>query len=192
MIEPQAALRRIAPPVLAAALAVCAAVPSAAKEPPPPPVLDAEHVSPSGALRFRTPTGWKVTTRSTQPETMDAAGDGVRVRFIYHGGEHGIDSLHGTCMLERLAPEANTSPQISYEYDFVDGAVGDRRALDSAFTVRYDEPIDGHKQWRQRNVTLVGAGISLCAMTYVPSPVWKKSKATRALVDAVLGSVALP
>ena len=192
MIEPQAALRRIAPPVLAAALAVCAAVPSAAKEPPPPPVLDTEHASPSGKLRFRTPAGWKVTTRPTLPETMDAMGDGVRVRFVFQDGEHGLDSLHGACMLERLAPAVDTSPQISYEYDFVDGSIGDRRALDSAFNVRYDDAIDGHKQWRQRNVTVVGAGSSLCAMSYVPAPVWKKSKPTRALVDAVLGSVSLP
>jgi hypothetical protein len=192
MIEPQAAPRRIAPPVLAAVFAVCAAVPSQAKEPPPPPVLDTEHASPSGALRFRTPAGWKVTTKPTLPETMDAAGDGVRVRFIYQPGEHGFDSLHGTCMLERLAPAADVSPQISYDYDFVSASLGDRRALDSAFETRYDDPIDGHKQWRQRNVTVVGAGSSLCAISFVPSPVWKKSKTTRALVDAILGSVALP
>jgi hypothetical protein len=191
MIEPQAALSRIALPVLAA-LAVCAAVPAAAKEPPPPPVLDTEHVSPSGSLRFRTPASWKVTTRPTLPETMDAAGDGARVRFVYQPGEHGFDSLHGTCMLERLAAETDISPQISYEYDFVSASMGDRRALDSAFNVRYDDPIDGHKQWRQRNVTVVGAGSSLCAISYVPAPVWKKSKTTRDLVDSILGSVVLP
>jgi hypothetical protein len=192
MIEPQAARVRRAPPVLAAVLAACAAVPSVAKEPPAPRVLDAEHVSPSGRLRFRTPAGWKVTTRPAMPETMDAIGDGVRVRFVFQDGEHGLDSLHSTCMLDRLAPEADASLQISYEYDFIGMSFGDRRALDSAFSMRYDDAIDGHRQWRQRNVTVVGSGSSLCAISYVPAALWKKSKETRALVDAIMGSVSLP
>jgi hypothetical protein len=41
-------------------------------------------------------------------------------------------------------------------------------------------------------VTVVGAGSSLCAISYVPAPVWKKSKTTRDLVDSILGSVVLP
>ena len=105
MIEPQAAKRRIALAFLAAAVAVCVPVPVAAKKPPPPPpVLDAEHVSPSGSFRFRTPAGWKVAILGTHPETVEAAGDGLLVRFLYQDGEHGLDSLHGACMLERLAP----------------------------------------------------------------------------------------
>lgn len=191
MIEPQAANRRIALAFLAAAAAVCAAVPAGAKSPPPPPVLDAEHVSPSGAFRFRTPAGWKVERRAAQPETVEAYGGGLRVRFLHQAGEHGLDSLHGACMLERLAPPVDQSPQISYEYDFIDGQFGESRALDSAFVVRYDDPIDGHKQWRQRNVTVVGRGVSLCAISYAPAPVWKKSREARALLEAVLGSVSL-
>jgi hypothetical protein len=38
-------------------------------------------------------------------------------------------------------------------------------------------------------VTIVGNGSSLCAITYAPLPLWKKSAPTRALLDAVLGSV---
>jgi len=133
-----------------------------------------------------------VETRAEQPETVNAAGAGVRVRFVHRRGEHGYDSLHGACMLERLASPAETSPVIKYEYDYVDGAIGDdRRALDSAFVIRFDKDVHGHKAWRQRNVTVVGGGHSLCAISYAPAPLWKKSKDTRALLDAVLASVTL-
>ena len=43
--------------------------------------------------------------------------------------------------------------------------IGDRRALDSAFVVTYDKPIRASAQWRQRNLTVVGDGQSLCAIT---------------------------
>ena len=190
MTEPAVAIRRIALTVLAALVAACAPVPAgAARKPDQAPVLDTEHASPSGAITFRTPAGWAVDARGGDPETVDATGDGVRVRFVHRPGEHGYDSLHGSCMLERLAPAAEISPVIRYEYDFVGASFGDRRALDSAFVVRYDAPVDGHKEWRQRNVTIVGAGSSLCAISYAPAGRWKKSSATRALLDGVLGSV---
>ena len=194
MIEPVVAVRRIAlPAVLAAFAAAGAAVPSsAAKRPPEPPALETEHISPSGAFTFRTPAGWVVESRAEQPETVNAAGSGLRVRFVHRSGEHGYDSLHGTCMLERLAPPSEISPVVKYEYDYIGGEIGDdRRALDSAFVVRYDSPVDGHKEWRQRNVTVVGGGHSLCAISYAPTPLWKKSKETRALLDAILSSVIL-
>ena len=71
MIEPQAANRRIALASLAAAVAVCVAVPVEAKKKPlPPPVLDAEHVSPSGAYRFLTPAGWKVEVLAPMTGTI--------------------------------------------------------------------------------------------------------------------------
>jgi hypothetical protein len=189
MIEPLVSVRRIAlPAVLAAAGVVVPA--DAARRAPDPPSLESEHTSPSGAFTFRTPPGWVVEKRAEQPETVNAAGSsGVRVRFVHRRGEHGYDSLHGACMLERLAPPGETSPVIKYEYDYVDGATGDQRALDSAFIIRYDSPVHGHKVWRQRNVTVVGGGHSLCAVSYAPAPLWKKSKDTRALLDAVLGSV---
>jgi len=190
MTEPVVAVRRIVlPAVLAALAAAGAAVPSpAAGRVSDPPLLETEHTSPSGAFTFWTPGGWVVESRAEQPETVNAAGSGVRVRFVHRPGEHGYDSLHGACMLERLAPPIETSPVIKYEYDYVDGAVGDRRALDSAFRVRYDRPVHGHKEWRQRNVTVVGGGHSLCAVSYAPAPLWKK-KDTRAVLDAVLSSV---
>ena len=193
MIEPVVAVRRIAlPTVLAASAAASAAVPAdAAGRVPDPPSLETEHTSPSGAFTFRTPAAWVVESNAEQPETVNAAGSGVRVRFVHRRGEHGYDSLHGACMLERLAPPIETSPVVKYEYDYIDGAIGDRRALDSAFVIRYDRPVHGHKEWRQRNVTVVGGGHSLCAVSYAPAPQWKKSKDTRALLDAVLSSVTL-
>lgn len=193
MIEPAAVPRRITlGVVLAACAAASVAVPSpAAQHAPAPPIpLATEHQSPSGAFTFRTPAGWVVENTRKEPETINASGGGVRVRFVHLAGDYGYDSLHGACMLERLAPPEATSPVVKYEYDFIGGDVGgNRRALDSAFTIRYDNAIDGHKEWRQRNVTVVGGGHSLCAVSYAPEPVWKKSKDTRALLDSILASV---
>lgn len=190
MTEAVVVVRRIAlPAALAALAAAVGAVPSSAdKRMADPPSLETEHTSSSGAFTFRTPGGWIVEKSGEQPETMNGTGSGVRVRFVYRRGEHGYDSLHGACMLERLAPASETSPVVRYEYDYVDGAIGFHRALDSAFVVRYDRAVDGHKEWRQRNVTVVGGGHSLCAVSYSPAPLWKK-KDTRALLDAVLSSV---
>ena len=139
MTKPLVAVRRIAlPAVLAAFAAAGAAVPSdAARRLPDPPSLGSEHTSPSGAFTFRTPADWVVENRAEEPETVNAAGSGVRVRFVHRPGEHGYDSLHGACMLERLAPPIETSPVIKYEYDYIGGDIGgDRRALDSAFVIR--------------------------------------------------------
>lgn len=161
----------------------------AGKKTIPPPPLPTLHRHASGGFAFRTPEAWKIDSPPENPETVNAAGDGVAVRFVYRDGESGFDSLHGACMLERLAGAMDMDPVVQYEYDFVGGAIGDRRALDSAFVVTYDKPILGQRQWRQRNVTIVGNGSSLCAITYAPLPLWKKSAPTRALLDAVLGSV---
>jgi hypothetical protein len=94
-------------------------------------------------------------------------------------------------MLVRLAGPMEAAPQVDYEYDFVGGEVGERRALDSAFRVRYDAPVAGHRVWRQRNVTLVGGGESVCVIGYAPATVWKKSKTARNLLNAVLEGVEL-
>ena len=178
-------------PVAVLLLATAALVPpplGAGKRVSPPP-LPSEFRHPSGAFAFRMPAGWKVELPADRPEIVNAGGDGVLVRFLYQPGENGYDSLHGACMMERLASGMDMEPVVQYEYDFVGGVVANRRALDSAFVVLYDRPILGQRQWRQRNVTIVGNGDSLCAITYAPLPLWKKSAQVRALLDAVLGSV---
>lgn len=172
-------------------IAGAAEIAAAPKRVAPPP-LPAEHPHPSGGFTFRTPPGWKVETPAENPEMLHAAGDGVVVRFIFRDGENGYDSLHGACMLERLAPAMEMQPVVQYEYDYVGGVIGNRRALDSAFVVSYDKEVLGARQWRQRNVTIVGDGVSLCAITFAPLTAWKKSAPTRALLDAVLGSVTFP
>jgi hypothetical protein len=161
----------------------------ASKKKAPPPPLPTLHQLPSGGFAFRTPEAWKVVSTPENPDTLNAAGDGVAVRFVYHEGETGYDSFHGACMLERLAGAMDMEPVVQYEYDFVGGVIGDRQALDSAFVVTYDKPILGERQWRQRSVSIVGNGTSLCAVTYAPATLWKKSAPTRALLDAVLASV---
>jgi hypothetical protein len=164
--------------------ALCGKRPKA--EPVP---LTQDHRHPSGAFSFRTPEGWTLEPSRTSPEILDATSGDLIVRFLYREGENGYDSLHSACMMERLAGPMDTSPQVAYEYDFVGGLVGEHRALDSAFTVRYDNAIRGHRDWRQRNVTIVGRGHSLCVITYAPVAVWKKSAQARNTVNSILQSL---
>ena len=177
--------------LVAALFLITTAAEPARKKTVPAPPLPREHGHPSGALTFRTPDSWTVATPPAAPETVTAAGDGLMARFVARQGESGYDSLHGACMLERLAGPMATAPGVKYEYDFVGGLVANRRALDSVFVVRYDEPVLGHRDWRQRNVTVVGGGYSVCVVLYAPAMVWKKSAESRALLDAVLASVQL-
>lgn len=181
-----ALLRPLATALLIALLGPAAWGGGAADGPSP---LTQEHVHPSGAFTFKTPPDWRVQVSASNPNAVDAGGSGLMVRFLFQPEEVGFDSLHVLCMLERLAGGMDQDPRIKYEYDFVSGVVGDRRGLDSAFIVKYDAPIAGHREWRQRNVTLVGAGQSLCAISYAPLRVWKKSRSSRLLLDSVLSSV---
>ena len=156
-----------------------------------PPPLVAEHAHPSGAFRFRTPEGWTVAAVPGRPEAIEAWGGPLGVRFVYQPGESGLDGLHVECMLERLAPPMEMEPRVKYEYEFLGGPIGNARALDSAFAVQYDKGIQGHRSWRQRALTVVGGGHSLCLASYVPADVWKRSPEARATADAVLASVTL-
>jgi hypothetical protein len=151
--------------------------------------LKQEHADPSGGFSFRVPEGWSIERR--RPELVEAGGDGVVVRFLHRDEEVGLDSLHVSCMMERLAGPMDSDPNVKYEYDFVGGDLGDRQALDSAFTVRYEPPLKGHRDWRQRNLTVVGHGHALCVIAYCPSDVWKKSKPMRELLNRVVASVSL-
>jgi hypothetical protein len=153
--------------------------------------LVAEHESAAGTLTIQTPEDWVVESRAGQPEVTEARGGSLVVRVVRREGELGLDSWHVQCMLERLAGPMVTQPQVEYEYDFRQGWIGDRQAMDSAFVVRYDEEIQGHKDWRQRNVTIVGGGESLCLIGMAPRRVWKKSKEDRALLEAVMTSIRL-
>jgi hypothetical protein len=176
--------------LLMAALAVSSAgAPGGSTKNGPPPPLPKEVVHPSGAFSFRTPEGWAAGLSPSNPKAFQADGDGLLVRFLFEPSEVGFDALHALCMLERLAGEDDTNPQVEYEYDFLSGVVNGRKVLDSAFIVKYDAKILGSQEWRQRNVTVVGKGQSLCVITYAPARVWKKSKATRALLDGIVDSV---
>lgn len=163
---------------------------SAAAEPAKIPALSSEHTHPSGAFSFRTPESWAEQAVPSDPGALQVAGDGIVVRFLFQRGEAGYDALHGSCMTQRLGDAPQTDPWIEYEYDFLSGDLEKRRFLDSAFRIQYDAPIQGHREWRQRNLTVVGAGQSLCVIVFVPSQLWKKSKASRALADGVVRSLA--
>jgi hypothetical protein len=156
---------------------------------PPPPTLTREHWNASKTISLRTPEGWAVEAKDGQPEVTEARGDGLIVRILRREGELGLDSLHVECMLVRLRDAMDTSPQVDYDYDFVGGEIGNRRALDSAFVVHYDAAVDGQRDWRQRNLTVVGDGQSVCVVAYAPAPVWKKSKQARNLLTAVVESI---
>jgi hypothetical protein len=159
------------------------------KDPPPPPSLPSEHWNASRTVGLRTPEGWTQLLEPGPPEVLETRGDGLIVRVLWREGELGLDSLHVECMLVRLAGAMDTFPQVDYEYDFVGGEIGGRRALDSVFVVHYDEPVEGYRDWRQRNLTVVGEGASVCAIAYAPLPVWKKSKPARNLLTSVLESI---
>ncbi len=156
------------------------------------PALTEEHWNASRTLRFKTPPGWSVTHTPGDLELTEARGDGMILRLLRRESELGLDSLHVECMMVRLAGPMETHPRVGYEYDFVGGAIAGRRALDSAFVVEYDEPIHGEKKWRQRNLTLVGDGESICIVTYAPNGVWKKSNAARKLLTSLAESVKWP
>ena len=175
--------------------AVCAcllclpAMVDAGKQSASTPPLTEQHVNAAQTVRFRTPAGWTVKTRTGVPEITEARGGGLLLRVIWREGELGLDSMHVDCMLVRLLREDLSRPSVDYEYDFLSGALGARQALDSAFVVRYDEPVDGARDWHQRNVSVVGRGESVCVIGYGPMPAAKKSKPLRRLLDAVMTSV---
>lgn len=178
--------------VILAPLVVHSAVLAAGEKKATAPVLSEEHWNASKTLSFRTPAGWTVTSKPGELETTEARGDGVILRLVRREGELGLDGLHVECMLNRLAGPMETHPQVAYEYDFIGGDVQGRRALDSAFVVEYDEPIEGDRKWRQRNLTLIGKGDSVCIITYAPNGVFKKSAAARKLLTSVAESVKWP
>jgi hypothetical protein len=176
--------------VLVALSGVGAGWPLAKKKPVEPLPLSQEHRHPSGAFTFRTPDGWKVGPSKQNAAAFEASGDGMLVRLLFEPRDLGYDAVHGNCMLERLVPkQIDVNPAIQYEYDYVSNAVGERRTLDSAFRVVYDKPVDGSLVWRQRNLTVVGAGQSLCIVTFAPQQVWKGDARLRATLDAVIGSI---
>ncbi len=165
---------------------------SAGGKEPPPPKLSQEHWNPSKTMSLRTPEGWTVKTTDGQPEVTEARGDGLIVRILRRESELGLDSLHVECMLVRLREAMDAFPQVDYEYDFVGGEIAEMRALDSAFVVHYDEPVEGSRDWRQRNLTVIGKGASVCVISYAPMPIWKKSKSARNLLTAVVESIKWP
>ncbi len=163
-----------------------------ASDKPVVPALAQEHWNASRTLRFMTPEGWLVANTTGQVDVTEARGDGMRLRLLRWPANMGLDSTHADCMLQRLAGPMETSLDVRYEYDFVGGEVGERRALDSAFVVEYDKPIDGDKKWRQRNLTLVGPSDSVCIITYVRNSTYKKSQAARKLLTSLAESVKWP
>lgn len=155
-----------------------------------PPELTQQHTHESGAFSFKTPPDWGVAPAAGRPDALDASSGSLIVRFLYSDRESGFDSLHVDCMLVRLAGAMEAQPQVKYEYDFLSGTQGSRRFLDSAFIVKYDAPVGGAAEWRQRNLTFSGGGDSLCVIAYAPLQVWRKDKAARAVLDAVVKSIA--
>jgi hypothetical protein len=166
-------------------------VPALAGHPPPAPALTHEHRHPTAGFVFRTPEDWTVAEMAGRPGAIEAGSGALRVRFIWHQGDEGFDAAHTLCTLERLTPAMETEPQMSYEYEFISGTAGNRRFLDSAFGIRYDKPVMGQREWRQRALTIVGDDGSLCMVSAAPSSAWKKHE-TRAVLDGILASLTFP
>jgi hypothetical protein len=183
-------VRGIGAVILASLVALPAGLPAGEKVVIKP--LAQEHWNSSRTLRFKTPEGWLVQNTSGQVELTEARGDGMRLRLVRWSMDMGLDSTHSECMLQRLAGPMETSLDVRYEYDFVGGEIGERRALDSAFVVEYDAVIDGDTKWRQRNLTIVGAGESVCIITYVRNGIFKKSTAARKFLTSLAEGVTFP
>jgi hypothetical protein len=180
---PDRALRRIFVVLVPALISIGA-------KPVEPPPLTKVYVHRNEAFRFIVPEGWTFDPVKGDVDAVQTVGDGSVVRIIYRKGELGYDALHGSCLSERLVPEAEGGTEAtSYEYDYEEGSIEGRRSLDSAFLVDYGVEVMGHRKWRQRNLTVVGGGHSLCLIAFTPQSVWKKSKAARVVVDAVLQNV---
>lgn len=152
------------------------------------PAPSQEHRHPKGAFSFRTPADWTVQAVAGRNDALEASSGPLRVRILWNAGEQGFDAIHVQCALERLSPGMEADPRLQYEYDFVSGMVADRRFLDSAFVVRYDPPVQGHREWRQRVLTVVGGGETLCLVGFAPRPLWKKA-ATRRALDGIVTSL---
>lgn len=166
---------------LAAALLAVAPL-AGAKEAPL--TLDQEVRHPTGAFVFRVPADWKVGPVSDA--VIEAGAGDLSVRFVWQKSEFGTDVAHTDCMTEPPVAGLRGAPRVSFEYDFMGGVVGDRRLLDSASHLDYEAPVKGHKSWRQRAVTIVGGGETLCAVSFAPKSANKKS---RRLLDAILTSL---
>lgn len=152
------------------------------------PALSQEHRHPRGAFSFRTPADWTVQPVAGRSDALEASSGPLRVRIFWSAGEQGFDAIHVQCALERLSPGMEADPRLQYEHDFVSGMVGDRRFLDSAFLVRYDPPVLGHREWRQRALTVVGGGETICLVSAAPRPLWKKAT-TRRLLEGIVTSL---
>ena len=149
--------------------------------------VEREH--PSGAFTYRVPPAWTVEPSPVEAAVIELSGDGLRARMLFKKQEMGFDGLHSLCMLERLAGPMAIDPRVQYEYDFLSGEAAGRRFLDSAFFVGYDPPIQGHRVWRQRTLTVVGEGQSLCVNTFAPAELWRKSKQVRETLEAIVSSI---
>ena len=156
------------------------------------PALADEHWNAAHTFSFKTPAGWTVSSKPGDVETTEARGDGLIVRVLRRQGGLGLDAIHADCMLVRLAGPMETHPGADYEYDFVGGEISGHRALDSAFVVEYDAPIEGERKWRQRNLTLVNDNESVCVITYAPQALYKKSKTARKLLTSIPESLRWP
>ncbi len=166
---------------LAAALLALAPL-AGAKEAPL--ALDQEVRHPAGSFVFRVPADWKVGPLSER--VIEAGAGDLSVRFVWQKSEFGTDVAHTDCMTEQPVAGLPGVPRVSFEYDFMGGVVGDRRLLDSASHLDYEAPVKGHKSWRQRAVTIVGGGETLCAVSFAPR---SAKKETRRLLDAILTSL---
>jgi hypothetical protein len=111
------------------------------------------------------------------------------VWFLHYRAEVGLESLHVSCLSEHLAGPMEAGPTGYSEYDFVGRPYAGGISLDSAREIVYDVPLQGHTRWRQRNVTVVGGGASLCIIVHCPIKVWKKSKTIRRQLDGIVDSV---
>lgn len=185
----RAARRRCRRCLLGLAVSALACSFAGADESPPP--LVQQHRLFDGAVMLQTPAGWQAAALTRRSDAVDVSGDGLVFRLSYQPTELPADAFHAQCMLERQAPALELDAEVNYEYEYVGGRLLGRAALDSAYRVRYDEEIQGAREWRQRSLSLVGGGASLCVVQMAPAREWKRSRALRDLAASVLAGFVL-
>lgn len=87
--------------ILAAVLLIPVALGAGEKDVVSP--LTDEHWNAAHTLSFKTPAGWKLSSKPGDLELTEARGEGLIVRILRRQGGLGLDLLHVECMLVRLA-----------------------------------------------------------------------------------------
>ena len=150
-----------------------------------------EHRHPSGGFAFRTPEAWKVGRRPTTRRCSTPPGTAWSCASSTTRARAATTACTAPACSSAWPPAMEMEPVVQYEYDFVGGAHRRPRGPSTP------------PSWSPTTSPILGAHAVAAAQRdhrgrrrrrsarspTRPLPLWKKSAPTRALLDAVLGSV---